>query len=61
MLTNCSLAVLLVGILTHANWVLRTSFLGAEASSDPDTVQTQLVWDAFRVPVYVGLHAYLGA
>jgi hypothetical protein len=50
-----------VGILTHADWAPRTSFLGAEASSDPDTVQTRLVRDAFRAPVVIGPRAYLGA
>jgi hypothetical protein len=51
-----TLAVLLVGILTHAGWVLRTSFLGTEASLDLDSVQTWLIQDTFWVPVPVGLH-----
>jgi hypothetical protein len=36
-------------------------FLGTEASSDPDTVQTRLVQDTFRAPVFIGLCTYLGA
>jgi hypothetical protein len=57
----CSPAALLVGILTHASWAPRTSFLGTEASLDLDSVQTQLNWDTSWVPVSVSLHAYLGA
>jgi hypothetical protein len=52
---------LLVGILTYVNWAPRTSFLGAEASLDPDMVQTWLIWDTFQVSVSVSPHAYLGA
>jgi hypothetical protein len=36
-------------------------FLGTKASLDLDPVQTQLIRDAFWVPVSVGLSTYLGA